>query len=70
MGKPMFKKKIYFNREKDENYELVDEAIELGFSEESANKLKYLGYEIEFEVMISEEDGELKVDILSSPKDL
>jgi hypothetical protein len=48
-----FKTTIYFNREKESNYEVVDQADELGFK--NPEKLKYLGYEVSFDIEIFED---------------
>jgi hypothetical protein len=53
-----FKKKIYFHRDKEDNWELVTQAEELNFK--GTKELSYLGYEIEFEVEIFE-DGSNRV---------
>lgn len=53
-----FKKKVYFHRDKENNWELITQAEELNFK--GTKELSYLGYEIEFEVEIFE-DGSNKV---------
>lgn len=53
-----FKETIYFNREKEDNWEIVDQAMELGFK--NARNLPHLGYELKMEVLVSE-DGKNKV---------
>lgn len=47
-----FKQKIYFNREKEDNWEISDIAEDKGFM--GASDLCYLGYEVEMEVEIFE----------------
>ena len=48
-----FKKKIYFNREKEENWNIEKKGKKLGF--EKSEDLVYLGYEIEMKVEIFED---------------
>lgn len=45
-----FEQTIYLNREKEENWDIVDQAEELGFT--NAQDLLYLGYDIEMNVEI------------------
>ena len=49
---------IYFNRDKSDNWSVVDEAESEGIL--NADKLYYLGYEVEFEIEI-EKSGNVKV---------
>ena len=49
-----FKEMIYFNREKEENWDIMDKAKRLEFKGDIKN-LSYLGYGIEMEVEISED---------------
>lgn len=49
-----FEQTIYLNREKEENWDIVDQAEELGFT--NAQDLLYLGYDIEMNVEICEQD--------------
>lgn len=53
-----FEETIYFHREKEENWDIIEKAEELGF--ENANDLDYLAYEVGMEVLICE-DGNNKV---------
>lgn len=53
-----FKETIHFNREKEDNWDIVDQAMELGFK--NARDLSYLGYELKMEVLVCE-DGKNKV---------
>lgn len=55
-----FKTVIYFHRDKETNSEIVDLAIENGFKQEEADKLKYLGYETKIEIEVFE-DGTIKI---------
>jgi hypothetical protein len=48
-----FKTTIYFNRDKESNYEIVNQAKELGFK--NAGDLRFLGYEIEVDIEIFED---------------
>jgi len=51
--------KIYFHREKEENWEVVDKAEELGYSD--SDSLKTLGYEVGMEIEISKDCKTRKV---------
>ena len=53
-----FKKTIYFNRGKEENWDIVKKATKLKY--ENPDKFLYLGYEIELKVEIFD-DGVVKV---------
>lgn len=53
-----FKKKIYVNGSKEDNWSLVEKADKLGFK--NTDNFKYLGYEVNFEVELFE-DGSNKV---------
>lgn len=71
MGKPCFEKTVYFHRNKEDNWDVVDEAEQLGFSEKAIDELKYLGYEIAFKVRVTQDDNDgLVVDILESPDEI
>lgn len=48
-----FKTMVYFHRSKEDNWEICDEAKELGFK--NPHDLVYLGYELEMEVEVSED---------------
>lgn len=48
-----FKTEIYFHREKEENWNICSEAEVMGFK--NSDDLVYLGYEVGFEVEVSEE---------------
>jgi hypothetical protein len=50
--KKSFIEKVYIHRQKEDNWDIVDRAVELGFNKTIANDLVYLGYEVEFEVEI------------------
>lgn len=52
---------IYFHRDKGENFEIVEEAEKQGIKQEFIDKLYYLGYEIEIEVDINLQTGEIKI---------
>ena len=54
-----FKETIYFNREKEENFGIVEEAVQLGFTNDTRDFL-YIGYEVEMEINVCE-NGEVKV---------
>ena len=55
-----FKETIYFYREKEDNWDIVDRVKELGFFQnipiynKSVDDLKYLGSEVEMEIEINE----------------
>lgn len=71
MGKPMLNTKVYFHRDKEDNWDIQEEAESVGFSVQHVKDLAYLGYEIEFDVNITVDDsGELQVTIVSSPESL
>ena len=59
-NKSSFIEKIYIHRQKEDNWDIVNKAIELGFNKTIANDLVYLGYEVEFEVEIFN-DGKNRV---------
>lgn len=44
---------IYFNREKEENWDIEERAENKGF--ENSEKMGYLGYEVEMEVEVRED---------------
>lgn len=48
-------KEISLNRQKQDNWGIVDEATELGYK--NSNDLTYLGYDIRFKVEIDEESN-------------
>lgn len=52
-----FKEKIYWHREKSENWNTEDKAKQLGFNTES---IRWIGNEVEFEIEIFE-DGTNKI---------
>ena len=54
-----FKETIYFHREKEDNWEIVEEAVQLGFTNDTRDFL-YIGYEVEMEINVCE-NGEVKV---------
>ena len=54
-----FKETIYFNREKEENWGIVEEAVQLGFTNNTRDFL-YIGYEVGMEINVCE-NGEVKV---------
>jgi hypothetical protein len=47
-----FREKIYFHRDKEDNWDLEDKAERLGFKE--PRELAFLGYEVEMEVEVSD----------------
>jgi hypothetical protein len=51
---------IYFNREKEENWDLMKKAKRKGFSSEVCDMLNYTGYELSMRVEFFE-DGTSKV---------
>lgn len=48
-----FVEKVYFNRGKEENWDIESKGEELGF--ERPSDLVYLGYEVEMEVEVRED---------------
>lgn len=50
-----FKETIYFNREKESNWDIRNKAKNLKF--ENFDDLSYLGYELEMEVEICEDNA-------------
>ena len=54
-----FVEEIYFNREKEDNWDLQDQAEELGWNEEQVSNLAYCGYEVGMKVEFSPEGNKV-----------
>ena len=54
-NKKMFEIEISFNREKSDNWEVVDMAEERLFDDKSIENLRYLGYELNMKVRIADD---------------
>jgi hypothetical protein len=54
-NKKMFEAEIYFHRGKEDNQEIVDMAEEHLFDDKSIEKLRYLGYELNMKVRITDD---------------
>lgn len=62
-----FKSKIYFGREKEDNWELEKKGKEIGFK--NYEDIVYVGFEVEMTVEISENDkGEIWTKVLKIGK--
>lgn len=57
-GMKSFKERVYFNRSKEDNWDIEGKAEDLGF--QNIDKLRYLGYEVGMKIEVYE-DGTNKV---------
>lgn len=56
-----FEETIYFHREKEDNWDIIDKCESLGFK--NADDLAYLGYDVEMKVEINESGDNVVLEI-------
>lgn len=51
----VFEMEISFNRDKEDNWEVIDKAEELNFEDSSIENIRYLGYELNIKIRITDD---------------
>lgn len=56
-----FEENVYFNRDKEDNWDIIDKAYRQGF--DNPDNLAYLGYDIQMKVEINESGDNVVLEI-------
>ena len=68
MEEKVLKTKVYFNRDKEENWDIEEKILKKGFSSDFAHNALYIGYEVEMSVQIMKCGDEMRIKVLKIDK--